>query len=145
MAFRPAPWRWRGRLRNLRRWTTPLPTTCCVCSWQPPACDRSNLSLVAHRHEFLALGDQRLAFLQVGAVEPEDLVVGAGLQCVAVFLVGLVVLPDSHPLEPDQRRIGILRQADLDAAAIAIDAAVHPHLKAGVLVLQLGAEAAGIE
>jgi hypothetical protein len=39
-----------------------------------------NLSLVPDRREFLAVGHQRRAFTRVGAVEPEDLVVGAGDQ-----------------------------------------------------------------
>src|SRR5882757_9076219 len=83
-------------------------------------------------------------FVQIGAINAEDLVVGAGDQIVTGVVVGLVALPDPDPLQPDQRRFVVLHR-HLNAAAFAIDAAAKSNFAAGVLGDDVAAEAAGIE
>ena len=81
------------------------------------------LTLAAHRRQFLAVGDQRSAFVQTGAVEPEHFVVGAGLQCAGRLRVGGVALPDADVIELEDDRIVAVGERDIDAAAVAIDVA----------------------
>ena len=83
--------------------------------------------------------------LVVGAVDPENLVVGAGHQRIAGFVVGLVALPDRDPLEPDDRGFVVFRHRHVDAAAIAIDAAAEADFIAGVFGDDVAAIAAGVE
>jgi hypothetical protein len=97
------------------------------------------------RGELPAVGHQRRAFARADAVEPEDLVVGAGDQRVARFLIGLAVLPDPHPFQSDDRRFVVFRQCDTDAAAIAIDPTAKADFVAGVFDDDVAAVAAGVE
>src|ERR1700704_4445086 len=92
------------------------PTKCCVDAWHSPymlgVFARGwplMLSLVPDRGEFLAVGHQRGTFAGVGAIEAENLVIGAGDKGILRFVVGLVVLPDAYPLEPDDRRFIVFR------------------------------------
>src|SRR5450432_821566 len=102
------------------------PTKCSVDAWHYPCVLNvaqagevaASRSLVPDCRQFLAVGHQRSTFPCVGAVEPEDLVVGAADQRMLGFLVGLVVLPDADLFEPDDRGLVVLRQRHLDAAAI---------------------------
>src|SRR6516164_9404501 len=76
------------------------------------------------RGELLAVGDQRRALLRLDAVEPEYLVVGAGIQGGCRRLVEILALPDADALQrlDDQRRV-VVGEIDRNAAAVAIDGA----------------------
>ena len=94
--------------------------------------------------KLLAIRHQLGAFVQIGAINAEDLVVGAGHQIVAGVVVGFVTLPDPDPLQPDQRRFVVLHR-HFDAAAFAIDAAAKSNFATGVFGDDVIAVAAGIE
>ena len=82
--------------------------------------------------------------MQIGTINAEDLVVGAGDQIVAGVVVGLVALPDPDPLQPDQRGFVVLHR-HFNTAAFAIDAAAKSNFTAGVFGDNVIAVAAGIE
>ena len=94
--------------------------------------------------KLLAIRHQLGAFVQIGAINAEDLVVGAGNQIIAGVVVGLVALPDPDPLQPDQRGFVVLHR-HANAAAFAIDAAAKSNFAAGVFGDDVTAVAAGIE
>src|SRR5580704_1898286 len=81
-------------------------------------------SLVPDRGQFLAVGDERGAFVQFGSIEPEYLVVGAGIERDGGGLVRVLAFPDADAVErPDDHGSIIIGEADGDAAAVAIDGA----------------------
>ena len=94
--------------------------------------------------KLLAIRHQLGAFVQIGAINAEDLVVGAGHQIVAGVVIGFVTLPDPDPLQPDQRRFVVLHR-HFDAAAFAVDAAAEADFVAGFFGNDMIAEAAGVE
>src|SRR5581483_4861528 len=103
------------------------------------------ISLVAERGEFLAIGRQRGARAVVGAVEPNNPVIAAGFQRSVGIFSRLVVQPDPDAFEPHDGRLVVLRERDPDAAALAIDAAAEPHLVAFPGEHRVVAGAAGVE
>jgi hypothetical protein len=56
---------------------------------------------VPHRRQFLAVIGELGTFVESGAVEPENLVVGAALQRAHGRLVGILAFPDANAIELD--------------------------------------------
>ena len=96
------------------------------------------------RRQFLAVGHELGTFAQFGAIDSENLVVGAGDQIIAGIVVGLVALPDPNPLQADERGFVVLH-GDIDTAALAIDAAAEVDFLGFILGDDMAAEAAGVE
>ena len=101
-------------------------------------------SFVPECRKLLAIRHQLGAFVQIGAINAENLVVGAGDQIIAGVVVGLVAFPDPDPLQPDQRG-SVVRHRHFNAAAFAIDAAAKSNFAAGVFGRDVIAVAAGIK
>src|SRR5258705_4094236 len=99
-------------------------------------------SFVPECGKLLAIRHQLGAFVQIGAINAEDLVVGASNQIIAGVVVGFITLPDPDPLQPDQRGFVVLHR---HAATFAIDAAAKSNFTAGVFGDNVIAVAAGIE
>jgi hypothetical protein len=76
--------------------------------------------LLPERCEFLAIGHKLGAFAQIGAINPEHLVVGAGLKVVVALVAGPLAVPHPDPFQFDDSGFVVLHR-DSDAA-IAIDA-----------------------
>ena len=80
-----------------------------------------------------------------GPIEPEYLVIGAGVERGGGRLVGVLAFPDADAVELDDDRRVIAGEADGHAAAVAIDAAAKIDFLFCRVVAGGGAIAAGIE
>src|SRR6478752_3710129 len=148
----------RERRQGPRRMPKSRPTGYCVDAWNflpakvvwitdPTSEARQPVqrgSFVPECRKLLAIRHQLGAFMQVRAIDTEDLVVGAGNQIIAGIVVRLVAFPDPDPLQPDQRGLVVLHR-HFNAAAFAVDAAAKSNFAAAVLGDDVTAEAAGIE
>ena len=87
------------------------------------------------RGVFTTIGRQLgLPFAHIGAVDAENLVVGAGYRGVARLIVGLVALPEARCAASRMiaRICRSLRHRHIDAAALTVDPATETDFTAGI-------------
>src|SRR4051812_39583682 len=93
---------------------------------KPCVPERQLPSLVPECGEDLAVGHQLRALAGADALESESVVIGARAQLIIALDILIAGSPDAHALHAHGGGFVIVGQRNLDAAAVAIDAAAEP-------------------